>query len=176
MEIYPTAQALLALYCAALGAAVGVLADVSTELCRRLPKHVRGVLRFVTDLCCVGVAFCGIIVLSFYFDKGRIRFFDFLGATVGFLIYRVVFSRPVRLIFSAFMGAVLRVLRLLGIPCVFLLKKITKSIKICQFYIRKSLEKCKYMLYNIYNNIIILKWARYGFILKNDKKTIGRKK
>lgn len=176
MEIYPTAQALLALYCAALGAAVGVLADVSTELCRRLPKHARGVLCFFTDLCCVGVAFCGIIVLSFYFDKGRIRFFDFLGATVGFLIYRAVFSRLVRLIFSAFMGAVLRVLRLLGIPCVFLLKKIIKSIKICQFYIRKSLEKCKYMLYNIYNNIVILKWARYGFILKNDKKTIGRKK
>ena len=170
MEISPIAQARLMLFCAVLGVAVGVYADVFSELCLVFPKRVKGIIRFLSDFCGVGVTFAGMIVLSFYFDKGRIRFFDFLGMTLGFVLYRATLSHLARWIFRRIVGLILQFFKLLGIPCVFLLRKIKKCIKICQYYIRKSLEKNKYMLYNIYNNIIILKWAESGFLPRRKRK------
>ena len=176
MEISPIEQARLMLFCALLGVVVGLLADAFSEICFVLPKSFRGVVRFISDFCCVGVTFLGITVLSFYFDKGRIRFFDFLGATLGFLLYRFALSRAVRLVFHKILSLILRLLRLLGVPCVFLMRIVKKIIKICQYYIRKAIEKSKYMLYNIYNNIILLKWAKSGFMLDKHQKTIRRRK
>ena len=170
MEISPSVQALLMLLCAALGAAVGVAVDVFSELCAPMPKKLRSVAVFITDLCCVGFAFVGIVVLSFYFDKGRLRFFDFLGCACGFLGYRATLSFLVRALLCRVLRLMSALFRILAVPCRILWKKINKSFKICKYYIFKSLEKSKYMLYNIYNNIKLLKWAEYGFMPKRRNK------
>ena len=170
MEISPVNQALLMAMCGLLGVAVGIMADTALELCIPLPKRIRGIGRFIGDFCCVATVFLGIIILSFYFDKGRVRFFEFLGVLVGFTAYRLSLSRLVRWLVRKVICLILYFFNILLLPCHFLWKKVKKIIQICKFYICKSLAKTKYMLYNIYNNIIILKWAEYGFSPRRRKK------
>lgn len=174
MEIYPSQQALLTLMCAALGAATGACAEILYELYAPLPSRLRGALVCLVDIAAVGVVMLGIAVFAFYFDMGRVRAVYLLGAAVGYALYKLLLSHLVKRAAALVFFLVRSILRILWLPCAIILKKCIKFLKICKFYLYKALEKIGYLLYNIYNNIKLLKWAEYGFVFKDSRRTKKR--
>lgn len=168
MEIYPSEQAFLALLCAALGAAVGAASDVLMGALAPCGKRLRAVLVFLCDLLVVSCAFAGVLVLDFYFDKGRARPLWMLCTLLGYAVYRCTLAHVLRPLVASIVRLVARLARILCIPFIRLFKKIAKILKKCKYYIVKALEKIQFLLYNIYNTIKILKWAECGFVSKHS--------
>ena len=127
MEISQITLARLLLYAFLLGLAVGALYDAG-RLLRillgversdgfgsriyewKLPLHnrpmrsgedrrmSRALVINVCDFLCVITATLGILILSYAYNSGRVRFFTLLGAAVGFFLYRAFFAKFLMLV------------------------------------------------------------------------------
>lgn len=198
MEISQITLAKLLLYAFLLGLSVGILYDAGRLLrvilgveradgfCSRmyewtLPickrpmrsgenRHVaRAIVINICDFLCVTAATLGILVLSYAYNSGRVRFFTLLGATVGFFLYRAIFSkilmlacRPIVLLIRYLF---LSFLAIFCTPFAKMYRFVLKCIKKIAYLYIFTLEKKREKVYNIEEEVLLA---------ENSKKTHSR--
>jgi hypothetical protein len=166
MEIYPSLLARLVLFCFVLGAVVGVWCDVFRLACSNLKFKAawRRAARFFGDL--VAVIFCilGVIILCYYFNRGTVRAFCFLGTLGGFFVYRYTISYPICAVLRFTARTIFNVIRVFLIPIVKIFKICIKFLKKIKDYISKTLEKIISLVYNDIKYNYILNKAKNGFL------------
>ncbi len=166
MEIVPSLLLKLLLLCACLGAAVGSFCDILGLFCAFLKKKGArwGAARFFGDLVAVLVTALGVIVLCYYFNKGILRGFCFLGVALGFFLYRYTLHYPfcafVRIIFSILFTVFRTILR----PIAKIFALVVKFLHKTKFYLAKVLEKNSLLVYNIIKYKYILRKSKKGFL------------
>ena len=171
MEISPIGQAYLLLYCALFGVCLGAFYDVFVVI-RRLcadKKALSGIARFVGDLLLLVTAGVGTVLLCYYFNKGEVRFFAFLGLAVGFFLWRAVPSRAFVPALSVLFRLLFAVLRRIFRPLAKIFKYLVNILQKSIYYIKKSLAKIMIMVYNINVKRTVLRRSKDGFIGEHKK-------
>lgn len=182
MEISQIELARLLLYCFVLGGGIGIVYDMlrslrdlffgGAEACRikrlcaiKLPfckkplagdkkmKRSERVATELIDFFCAVAAGIGIIVLSYAYNKGRIRAFCVPGLLSGYAFSRLVLGRilapvfeTVALLIKYFFSSIIA---LLCIPIRKIYKNMNKSVKKITSLFILTLEKKRKKLYNI---------------------------
>ena len=120
----------------------------------------------IFDFATVLAATVGILVLSYSYNSGRVRFFVLLGAAVGVFLYRLLLSKTV---FAASRVPALLARYLLLSFLVVFCAPIAKLYRLLLYYIKKiaylyifTLEKKREKVYNIEEEV---------FLAENGKKT-----
>ena len=166
MEISPILQARLLLYTALLGMCTALLCDVLWLACNALDKRrrIRAVIRFIADICIFFYAGAGVVLLSFYFNKGIVRFFCVLGLAGGFFIYKATLSKAVRHVLKWLCCLILHMICTILRPFAKFFKKLVSFSQKIKYYIHKTLAKITILVYNIIIRDSILKKAKKGFL------------
>ena len=166
MEISPILQARLLLYTVLLGACTALLCDAMWLVCDALAgkRRIRAVTRFFSDVCVFFFAGSGVVLLSFYFNKGTVRFFCLLGLAGGFFIYRVVLSRLTRYVLKRLYCLIFSLVRIILLPFAKFFKKLVRFFQKTKYYMLKALAKIVILVYNIIIRDSILRKAKKGFI------------
>ena len=198
MEISQITLAKLLLYAFLLGLAVGALYDAGRLLrillgversdgfgsriyewklpiCKRPMRSGEGrrvsraLVINICDFLCVIAATLGILILSYAYNSGRVRFFTLLGATVGFFLYRAFLSkilmlscRPIVLLARYLL---LSFLAIFCAPFAKMYRFVLKYIKKIAYLYIFTLEKIKEKVYNIEEEVLLA---------ENSKKTHSR--
>ena len=198
MEISQITLARLLLYSFLLGLAVGALYDAGRLLrillgveradgfgsrvyewklpiCKRPMRSgedrrmSRALVINVCDFLCVSCATLGILILSYAYNSGRVRFFTLLGATVGFFLYRAIFSRFLMLacrpLILLFRYLLLSFLAIFCAPFAKMYRFVLKYIKKIAYLYIFTLEKRREKVYNIEGEVLLA---------ENSKKTHSR--
>ena len=198
MEISQITLAKLLLYSFLLGLAVGALYDAgrllrilfgveradgfgariyewTLPICKRPMRSgegrrvARAVVINICDFLCVAAATLGILVLSYAYNSGRVRFFVLLGATVGFFLYRAIFSRFLMLacrpMILLFRYVLLSFLAIFCTPFAKMYRFVLKYIKKIAYLYIFTLEKKREKVYNIEEEVLLA---------ENSKKTHSR--
>ena len=151
---------------------MGFISDAFRLACTALKDKRRGygTVRFIGDLLAIVYAAFGTVLLCYYFNKGEFRAFGLLGLAAGFFLYRHTLSYAVTAVLKWILSAFLHIFRIFISPFVKILKKIVIIIVKFKYYIHKTLEKIKVLVYNIYVNNIIISKARKGFLMHRSNK------
>ena len=195
MEISQITLAKLLLYSFLLGLAIGALYDAGRLLrlllgverangfgsriyewtlpvCKKTMRSgegrrvARAAVINICDFLCVIAATLGILILSYAYNSGRVRFFVLLGATVGFFLYRAILSkilmlacRPMILLFRYLF---LSFLAIFCTPFAKMYRFVLKYIKKIAYLYIFTLEKRREKVYNIEEEVLLA---------ENSKKT-----
>jgi hypothetical protein len=172
MEIQPKVLLALLALCLCLGAAVGVLCDVFRLFCEQLKKKgLRGcdALRALGDFSSVMLGALGVIVLCYYFNRGTVRGFCYIGLAAGFFVYKHTLSVLICALLKAATRILFIVFRIIFTPFGKFFSFIIKKLNKIRFYLAKVLAKLLIWVYNGYNYKYILKKAKKGFLVFSRK-------
>ena len=171
MEISPVEQAYLLLYCAMFGVCLGAFYDVFVVIRRFCAnkKALSGIVRFIGDLLLLVTAGVGTVLLCYYFNKGEVRSFAFLGLAAGFFFWRAAPSRIFIPALSALFRLLFAVLRHVFRPFAKIFKRLVNILKKSIYYIKKSLAKIMIMVYNRNVKRTVLRRSKDGFIGEHKK-------
>ncbi len=166
MEISPLLQSKLLLYCALLGLCVGALRALSDSLCEYFCKArpLSAVLRFFFDLLLVLFSGAQILFLCYYFNKGDIRMFPFLGFFVSFFAFCGILGKRMKSLFDKTLCITDKLLRLFLLPFVKAIKCLVNILQKIIYFMAKGLAKIGVLVYNICMSHYILRNARRGFL------------
>ena len=167
MEIFPLLQARLTLLCFLLGILSGTLFDLAYTVTEGLKKRVRllsWILTVTFDFLIVLLVGIAVILLCFYFNNGRFRFFCLAGLAIGSSLYFFAFSKVVRVVFSRIVKVFLSILSIILTPVHKISKKIKRNLQIVLYYTVKALAKSAFWVYNIYVKMYVFKKAERGFL------------
>ena len=130
------------------------------------------ILKFIIvaqDLILLLILTYGIIILNYYFNDGRIRWFSVLAFIIGFILYYFVIgkmimtiSEPIVLIIHFL---ILTVFKIFLMPFIVLLKFIKCSVEKIYNVLRKRIEKKKNISYNKKRKEYLLEKSKQGFVL-----------
>ncbi len=168
MEISPVLQGQLLVYCALLGALSGVLAELAQVLCEsfRCTAPFEKILQFVLDLLLVLFSGVQILLLCYYFNKGEVRAFAFLGFFAAFAALRAVLGKYIKWLFRKILCIINKIFCTLLSPFVKAVKVLVNILQKVIYFIGKALAKFGVWVYNIYTSHYILRNARKGFLDK----------
>ena len=166
MEISPILQARLMMYCFCFGGFVGVSYDTLGVFLEELEKKTRRVkiIRAFFDVFICVLSAVGLILLSYYFNKGEFRFFSFFGFCIGIFVYKQALSKVFRNVIRSIFRAVYLILRVLLTPLLKICIKMAYFLIKTKYYIQKSLEKIIKMVYNICVQKRTISKAHRGFV------------
>ncbi len=131
-------------------------------------KMLRGAVIFTGDFLSVMLAVVGLLVLSYAYNDGKVRFFAMAGLAVGFWLYYFTAGRLVMLVsepvaflikyvFCAFFV-------ILFLPFQKIIQNVVKNIRKLHFLYSFTLEKKQKKVYNIEEKICLLELAKNGFV------------
>ncbi len=171
MEIYPKIQAELLMWCALLGVAVCVLFRFVDAFLSFFKGHkaVAAVLRFVFDLSIVTLSGVSILLLSYYFNKGTLRMFAFLGFFVCFALTGKLLGKMVEMVFISILRILYKIASAFLSPFVGTFKILVNFLHKTASFMRKALAKKCILVYNIYVSRSILRYTRKGFGKRREK-------
>ncbi len=151
MEISPVLQARLLLWCASLGAVMGVLWELRGALLAlvKVGRLLRTVLTFFCDLLFVCFSGVGIIILSYYFNKGEVRLFSFLGFFAAFFVARVTLGKIFSKVIIILLRILYKIVRLILSPFVKTFKYLVNILQNVIYFILKGIAKISILVYNI---------------------------
>ena len=166
MEISPILQAYLMLYCFLFGGCIGVVGDIFAAVASELKKRIErvGGLRWLFDFFLCLLSSTGLILLSYYFNKGSFRFFSLLGFCTGLVLYRFTLSFVVKKIIGVAFSLVCTLLRFIFTPIQKICIKMAYFLIKTKYYMQKRLEKIFKMVYNISVQRKVISRARKGFV------------
>ncbi len=163
MEISPILLTWLLIYSFIFGAVLGVIDDVTIVFCKRVKGAAR-ICRFVFDFALCAVATVGIILLNYYLNKGIFRAFTLVGAVAGMWVYKNTLSAIVRILLGYMLELLERILRVIAAPILKLLFKLVSILLKVKYFIQKTLEKIRGMVYNNYIKGKVFSKAEKGFL------------
>ncbi len=154
------------LLCALLGALVGVLRSLADALCESAARHkgVRGALRFFFDLALVLFSGAQILFLSYYYNKGSIRLFSFLGFISTFTLVCAIFGGHLKRLFKWILSIIYKILCVFLSPFVSASKILVNILQKIIYFVAKALAKFGDWVYNINTSRYILMYSRNGFL------------
>ena len=123
---------------------------------------------FICDLLCILFMSAGIVALNYGYNSGEFRAFTAVGAVFGFFAYRFTLGRVI-MIMSMPLAMLLKYIFLsffiiLGYPFskigMIIIKKVRKTIFLYSF----TLEKKRKRVYNVDEEVYLLKMAETGFL------------
>ncbi len=170
MEISPVLQArYLGVLClfgcvmAFVWGVLGVLFSLAAEKKLRLSP-----LKFLCDFLIVSAAGAGIIVFSYYFNRGEVRFFAVLGFFCAYLltakIFSAVLAKPLAFTFRAILHIIFRIICTILTPLVKTFKYLVNILQKIIGFVRKTLAKFRVLVYNICARKYILKKSKKAFL------------
>ena len=172
MEIFPLLQARLTVICALVGIITGAFFDgwrVFSELlgkrCRRLSAAVRHMGDFITVVL-MGVT---VVILCYYFNKGRFRFFCLLGLALGFGLYFFALSGLVVKVYKGIIKVIFSFLSIIFRPVLKIIGFVYRNLQNILYYIVKTLAKRAIWVYNICVTKYVLKKSEKGFFNVKQK-------
>ena len=129
---------------------------------------VKTAVIFFGDLLCILCAGIGVVILNYSYNSGEFRFFTVIGVAIGFLLYyftvgrvTIAFLEPaaaiVRYVFVSVIVVFLYPLYIIG-------KNILKLLSKTAFLYTFTLEKRKERVYNIREEVYLLKMSKNGFL------------
>ncbi len=172
MEIFPQIQARLLFLTIITGICSGTLFDLLTQVTGVLKKHFRrtaAIARAIGDFLLAVATGAIIIILSYYFNKGELRFFCIFGLGVGFLLYFGVLSYAVRPVEKFIFRIFYCILRLIFRPICKIFEFFQRNLQNILYYTAKALAKKTILVYNICIKRSIVKRAKKGFLDKRFK-------
>lgn len=142
----------------------------------RAPKRIGAfayTVIFFGDLICVLLATLGILVLGYSYNYGEPRAFCVIGTAVGFLVYINTLGRLSRRLLEPIAiyikYVILSFFIIIGIPFCkigkIILKNLRKTVFLCTFTLEKRREK----VYNVKEEVYLLKLAKNGFLKNKDR-------
>ncbi len=171
MEIYPVLQGKLLLWCAALGVTAFLFCSLADALCDMLCKlrALKSILRFALDLALVLFSGAQILLLCYYFNKGSIRLFAFLGFFSSFALFRATLGSTVKALFYKTLVILHKILQLILSPFVKAIKILVNFLQKIIYFIAKAIAKFGVLVYNICIYKYMLKCSTKGFLKKRRK-------
>ena len=166
MEIFPLLQARLMVLCFLVGAISGIFFDLVRAVANNLKRRFCFIsaLCVLTDFLTVLLIGVTLILLSFYFNNGIIRFFSIIGVALGISVYFFSFSRLFLRIFECIIKIFLSILSFVFTPILKIVKKTQRNLQIVSYYTLKALAKRAIWVYNIYVKKYALKRSQKGFL------------
>ena len=154
------------LYCFLFGGCIGVVGDVFAAVTSELKKRIGrvGVIRWLFDFSLCLLSSVGLIILSYYFNKGAFRFFSLLGFCTGLVLYKFTLSLVVNKLIGVIFSLTHALLGFIFTPIQKLCIKIAYFLKKTKYYMQKRLEKIFKMVYNISVQRKVISRARKGFV------------
>ncbi len=123
-------------------------------------------LQIVFDFLFVTSAGLALMLLCYYFNKGEIRFFAFLGFFSVFAIFKILLGRAFKCMFCAILRIFYAIICAVFKPFRLIFKYLVNKLqKIIQF-VWKVLEKVAFWVYNKCTGLTMLKKSREGFLDK----------
>ena len=135
-------------------------------------KVIKGVVIFLGDLITLLFGTIGIIILNYSYNSGSFRMFTLIGTVVGFLVYYNTLGRLVML-FSEGLAicikyAITSLFVIIGYPLLKIGEIIVIFIKKIAFLYSFTLEKRREKLYNVKEEVYLLKMSKNGFLKNKD--------
>ncbi len=171
MEISPVLQSQLLLWCAVLGVCIGVLWELFSAVISFFAEHGRKakILQFVFDFYTVVSAGFLLLVLCYYFNKGEVRFFAFAGFFAALAVFKIFVGKAVKHLFCAILRIMHGIICAILKPLVEIFKYSVNKLQKIIYFIRKVLEKCGSLVYNIYIRKTMLKKSKSAFLGKRSR-------
>lgn len=131
-------------------------------------RVLQNVTVFFQDLALLVFAGCGVAVINYYFNYGRVRIYAPAAALLGFLFYYFTLGRVFVRIFEVaafFVKAFLcMILSILYVPIGFFVNFLVKNIKKFAKKVCKAIAKKQKKVYNNKKEIRVMSAAAYGFV------------
>ena len=154
----------------ALGAALCLIYDIVRFLMSSFKYG--GVAVFFSDVLFFAVA--GIVTFVFFvlFSKGTVRFYVFLGEGIGFLFFRILFSKIIRGTLKFLSKTIYKVIELLIRPIFWLYKLLVNLLRKLGRRTKKQIKK----LWNVFKNLLNKMRSSLGKFIKNFADKRGKPK
>ena len=158
-----TAQIYIFLWSALAGAVIGALYD-ALRVSRRVVRTSNAVV-VLEDILFFALAAVILFEAAYQSNGGELRWYEFVGAGVGFLLYRLLLSRIVMTVSTAVVEILIKLLtlflKIVLFPLALIYKLLRKPFGILVWYSKKNAGKVK--------NILKTKQNQMKLQLKNAK-------
>lgn len=140
----------------------------------KIQKIILNVTVFFQDVFLLLYAGCGVAIINYYFNSGRVRIYAPISAAMGFLVYFFTVGRITSYLFEPIVfvirGLFCVILAIFYRPTRFFVVFLVKNIKKTCKNIYKTIAKKQKKVYNNKKEISVIKKASLGFIdLRKDK-------